>query len=153
MKYLPCHWLRNQHKVAQIGRTLFTFLFLASLSTSAMAATDLTDPIMRLLRFVSFFVAAAIMIAIAFGVLKGLGVAFGLKKLKEPNQDPDIGRKLMIDGFTSIALIAFPALLIMAVVTFFGSTEVINFMMGNDGGLSTGDMINLNQGQGTGTGG
>ncbi len=128
-------------------RQLAVGLSLLVVAGQASAATGLDGPLMNGLRFFIFFVSFCIMVAIGWGVIVLVKAAFGLNKLKEPNQDPDFGRKLGIDGLRGVALIGIPAIIVMAIVTIFGSTDVINFMFDGQS-LNTNDMLNLGQGQG-----
>ncbi|MEZ8241004.1 MULTISPECIES: hypothetical protein [Vibrio] len=118
-------------------------------SPSAFAATGIEVIGTNIVRVIAFFVGIAFIISIGVGAMKWLSVGYSLDKLKGPQQDPNASKDIGIDFLKGLCLIGAPALIVMFIVSFFGTTEVINFMMGGEKGLSTSDMLNLNQGQTT----
>ncbi|MEZ9931737.1 hypothetical protein AB4455_03585 [Vibrio sp. 10N.261.46.E12] len=121
----------------------------------AHAAVGIDYVIEKGLLVFAYCVGIAFLYAMGVGAFKLISAGLAVSKLKENNgQNPDMGRNLGIDLVQGLALIGGPAIVVMLIVSFFGSTEVVNFMIGSDG-LSTNDMLNLQQGQnvgGTGTG-
>lgn len=121
----------------------------------AHAAVGINFVIEKAVLLFAYCVGIAFIIAMGVGAFKLISAGLAVSKLKENNgQNPDMGKNLSIDLVQGIALIGGPAIVVMLIVSFFGSTEVVDFMIGSDG-LSTNDMLNLQQGQnagGTGTG-
>lgn len=133
------------------GKKMQFFMALAVLavSSNASAATGLDGPAMNILRFVAWLVGALMVLAAAYGAIKGIQGGMLIGKMKESQSDPDLGKKIGINFLQMLVMLGLPAIIVMAVVTTFGSTEVISFIMNGDGGMSTNDMLNLSQGQGT----
>lgn len=121
----------------------------------AHAAVGIDFVIEKGLLVFAYLVGIAFLYAMGVGAFKLISAGLSVQKLKENNgQNPDMGKNLGIDVVQGLLLIGGPAIVVMLIVSFFGSTDVVNFMIGSEG-LSTTDMLNLQQGQnagGTGTG-
>lgn len=114
-------------------------------TTNAWAATDLSTLGGRFAQIVSLAVALGLLVAFAWGVFKIIGGFGSLKKLKgQQQQDPTAVKDISIDFAQGIGLMGVTVLIGYVLVSFFGTTAVIDAMVGSTGQQN---LINLNLGQ------
>lgn len=134
-----------------------TGLGLLFFGTSAHAATGILVVLEKGMQVFWAGVAAAMAFAVGFGIFKTVSGVLLLGKMKEQQNDPELGKKLSVTWLQAFAGIGLPVIVVLIVISLFGGTEVLNFVAnlfaGSDG---VGDVVDLSTGNalggGTGTG-
>lgn len=130
-------------RLAQVG-----LLFAAS--NYAHAANDITTLGDRVVGIIVYVVGFTLLAFFAMGIMRVGGVFNGLKRLKgnsAQQQDPSAAKDLGIEFASGLGLMGLTILISYLVVSFFGTTAIINAASFNGIGGGEVNMIDLGVGQ------
>lgn len=142
--------MTNTHSKVRMAKSLkaskkVLIATMLTLTASPVWAADLTTLGGRIIQILTLLVGLCLLGAFAFGVMKMVGFFAGLKKLKgAQQQEPTAAKDLGIDFAMALGLMGVSVIISYAVVSIFGTTAIIDAVVGSSGQEA---IFNLNVGQ------